>query len=199
MMKDGFILYCSHYPTIKKLSKEDKALLLDAIFQYHIESKEPEFDSFPAEIAFSFLKQQFDRDLEKYENIVARNRSNIGKRWNKPDTKNTTGKNGISNDTKNTDKDKDKDNIKDKEILRFTPPSLNEISIYISENKFNVSPQSFIDFYTANGWKIGKNGMKDWKATIRTWHNRNNTEKSVYRHPATDILDKDIVEQVKRF
>ena len=29
-----------------------------------------------------------------------------------------------------------------------------------------------MDFYDANGWKVGKNPMKDWKAAVRTWPNR---------------------------
>jgi hypothetical protein len=32
--------------------------------------------------------------------------------------------------------------------------------------------QKCYDHYTANGWKVGKNAMKDWKATARNW-NRN--------------------------
>ncbi len=27
----------------------------------------------------------------------------------------------------------------------------------------------FFNFYESNGWKVGKNAMKDWKASIRTW------------------------------
>jgi len=90
-------------------------------------------------------------------------------------------------------------NINRKDIERFIPPSQNEISIYISENKLNVSAQSFFDFYTANGWKVGKNPMKDWRATVRTWNNRNSAEKSAYRHPITEIFNKNIEEQVKKF
>jgi len=26
-----------------------------------------------------------------------------------------------------------------------------------------------VDFYESNGWRIGKNSMKDWKATVRNW------------------------------
>jgi hypothetical protein len=120
-MKDGFILYCSHYPAINKLSNEDKGKLLDAIFQYHIESIDPEFDSFPVELAFSFLKQQFDRDQDKYLNTVERNRTNgiKGGRPKKPDEpKQPSGITGILEEPRKADKDKDKDNVKDKEIKK---------------------------------------------------------------------------------
>lgn len=29
--------------------------------------------------------------------------------------------------------------------------------------------QRFTDYYTANGWKVGRNPMKDWKAAARNW------------------------------
>lgn len=29
--------------------------------------------------------------------------------------------------------------------------------------------QRFTDYYTANGWKVGRNAMKDWKAAARNW------------------------------
>lgn len=29
--------------------------------------------------------------------------------------------------------------------------------------------ESFFDYYTANGWKVGKNSMKDWKSALRNW------------------------------
>jgi hypothetical protein len=32
-----------------------------------------------------------------------------------------------------------------------------------------VDPERFVDFYTSNGWKVGKNSMKDWKAAVRAW------------------------------
>jgi len=85
------------------------------------------------------------------------------------------------------------------EIKRFTPPSLNEISIYISENKFNVDAQIFVDHYISNGWKVGNSSMKDWKATVRNWQNRSKNDKTTYRHPAIEIFNQDNTEQINKF
>lgn len=52
---------------------------------------------------------------------------------------------------------------------RFTPPTLEEVTDYCWERKNQVDPQRFVDYYTANGWMVGKNKMKDWKAAVRTW------------------------------
>jgi len=63
--------------------------------------------------------------------------------------------------------------IKKKGVKRFTPPSLDEVKAYILEKQYDIDGQYFIDFYESKGWMIGKNKMKDWKATIRGWQARN--------------------------
>ena len=58
---------------------------------------------------------------------------------------------------------------------RFEKPTLSEIKEYCIERNNNVDAQHFYDYYESNGWKVGKNSMKDWKAAVRTW------ERSEYR------------------
>ena len=52
---------------------------------------------------------------------------------------------------------------------RFMPPTLDQVHFYCNERLNNVDADKFIDHYTSNGWLVGKNKMKDWKAAIRTW------------------------------
>ena len=58
-----------------------------------------------------------------------------------------------------------------KKSKRFKKPTLDEVANYIQERKsFKVvDPVRFYDFYESNGWKVGKNPMKDWRACVRTW------------------------------
>lgn len=65
-----------------------------------------------------------------------------------------------------TDKEKDK---KEKTVKRFSPPALEDVQAYCKERNNNIDAEHFIDYYNANGWKVGKNPMKDWKAAVRTW------------------------------
>lgn len=62
---------------------------------------------------------------------------------------------------------------KKKRESRFAPPSLKEVSDYCKERENGVNSRMFIDFYSAKGWLIGKNKMKDWRAAVRTWEARN--------------------------
>jgi hypothetical protein len=56
-----------------------------------------------------------------------------------------------------------------KEQSRFTPPTLIEVSEYITRMKYGLDPQEFMDANEARGWMIGKAKMKDWQAVVRTF------------------------------
>lgn len=58
---------------------------------------------------------------------------------------------------------------------RFVKPTVEEVKQYCIERNNCVNAEQFYDYYESNGWKVGKNSMKDWKAAVRTW------ERSEYR------------------
>jgi phage replisome organizer N-terminal domain protein len=61
---------------------------------------------------------------------------------------------------------------------RFEKPSISDIKQYCMERNNNVNAEQFYDYYESNGWKVGKNAMKDWKACVRTWE-RNGYDKPI--------------------
>jgi len=74
---------------------------------------------------------------------------------------------------------------------RFTAPTIEQVQAYCIERQNNVNAEHFVDHYTANGWKVGKNAMKDWKAAIRTWEKRNETHQHIdTRSRAKRVSDK---------
>ena len=78
--------------------------------------------------------------------------------------------NGVEKIPPDIEAEKEKDIDKEKKPpKRFTAPTLEEVKAYCEERKNNVDPERFINYYTANGWKVGKNPMKDWKAAVRSW------------------------------
>lgn len=52
---------------------------------------------------------------------------------------------------------------------KFKKPTLEELKAYIAENSYTFSAEAFMDYYESNGWKVGRNPMKSWQATCRTW------------------------------
>ena len=51
----------------------------------------------------------------------------------------------------------------------LSTPSVDEVKAYCTERKNSVDAEKFVDYYSSNGWMVGKNKMKDWKAAVRTW------------------------------
>ena len=62
---------------------------------------------------------------------------------------------------------------------RFTPPTIEEVRAYAQEKGYRIDPEHFVDYYTSNGWKVGRNPMKDWRATVRTWASRDKAQSPV--------------------
>lgn len=52
-------------------------------------------------------------------------------------------------------------------ITHFTPPTREEVDAYKVEKNLSLDVQRFMDFYTSNGWRVGKVPMKDWRAAAR--------------------------------
>lgn len=73
---------------------------------------------------------------------------------------------------------------------RFIKPELFVIQNYFEEMGNLNEAEGFFNYYESNGWKVGKNPMKDWKAASRNWiknsknYKRNDTTKSSIDHYA---------------
>lgn len=52
---------------------------------------------------------------------------------------------------------------------RFVRPTVEQVAEYCRSRGNSVDPQRFCDYYEANGWRVGKNPMRDWRAAVRTW------------------------------
>jgi len=61
---------------------------------------------------------------------------------------------------------------------KFTPPSLSDVVDYLQDL---VLAKKFYCHYESNGWKVGKNSMKSWRAAADQWrareiNNKNTTQ-----------------------
>lgn len=52
---------------------------------------------------------------------------------------------------------------------KFQKPTLSEVKEYCQSRLNTVDADKFIDHYESVGWKVGRNPMKDWRASVRTW------------------------------
>jgi len=83
---------------------------------------------------------------------------------------------------------------------RFAKPEWQELAQYFHEQGSTTCQDDatrFIDYYESNGWKVGKNSMKDWKATVRQWIKRKkeneqqNRPKAISGRDAITFKDND--------
>lgn len=91
--------------------------------------------------------------------------------------------NNIDQDNINNNKD---NNIVPIQEKRFIPPTVEEVAAYCQARNNTVDAERFIDYYESNGWKVGRNKMKDWKAAVRSWE-RNDFNKGKKTFGATGI------------
>lgn len=180
MAREYVCLYHSYLKSVEPLNDAERGRLFTACLTYSMTGAEPDLRG-NERFVWPTIREQIDRDTKKYSDFCKKQQENIRKRW---DTTVYHGTSGIPDDTKHTkEKEKEKENILSSPNVedsiartparkRFTPPTLAEVTAYCRERQNAVDPQRFIDYYTANGWKVGKNSMKDWKAAVRTWEGK---------------------------
>lgn len=88
-MSDSFILYTSYYALIEGLTDEQLGQLTRALFIYARDGKTIKLEPV-VRMAFSFIKDNIDRNADKYQKKCERNRENIRKRWEKKHAEDTT-------------------------------------------------------------------------------------------------------------
>jgi chorismate mutase len=62
--------------------------------------------------------------------------------------------------------------IQERAPPKFLKPTIEEVTAYCHERNNSVDPLTWLAHYEANGWKVGRNPMKDWRAAVRTWEAR---------------------------
>ena len=188
--KPGVLLYWDTLDTLEKARGENLRLLLRAIRNFAQYGEVPDFsDNEALDMAWPGIQSKLEYDDESFERKRTQRVNAANKRWEKERAKanseyeriqpNADGCERIRNmpntDT-NTDTNTNTEDIADKpQRTRFLAPTVEEVQEYCKERNNSVDPQRFIDYYTANGWMVGKNKMRDWKAAVRTWENNSNS------------------------
>lgn len=195
--KPGVMFYFKTGEAIKDLDYETKGRLFDCIMEYGQFGTVPELSGALAFI-WPFVKQRIDDDSERYAEIQ-KERVKSGSNGGKAKARNakqavanatiateniaslSTSKQNCPNTNTDTNTDTEPNNytigaFSGPTIIRqhFVPPSADDVRAYANEKGYTINPDAFVDYYSANGWKVGKNSMKDWKAAVRTWTRKEN-------------------------
>lgn len=86
---------------------------------------------------------------------------------------------------------------KEPEQRNVIPPQVEWVAAYCSTRNNGIDAQRFCDFYKSKGWKIGKERMKDWQASVRTWEKRRKEEgQQAQERPSSPV--RNVVGNVRR-
>lgn len=75
-----------------------------------------------------------------------------------------------------------------KERSIFKAPSFEDLKSFCLENNLDLNYNDFLNYYDSNGWMVGKNKMKDWKATARRWSK-----------PKQEVIFDPLVEKARKY
>lgn len=150
------------------MSMEQRGELFTAILCYAAGEPVLDLDA-AADMAFSFIRERMDRDSAAYMEKVEKRRE-AGKLGGRPKA------NGFSEKQNNPDTVPVTDTVpviekeSKEKSMRFSPPTRQNVAEYCAEKGYSgFDVERFLDYYTSNGWMVGKNKMRDWKAAVRNW------------------------------
>lgn len=223
------VIYRNWLATFTSLPPESVGNIIKAL-SVHIMTGETPMLSPDLEILKNQLISEVDESLGKYFAKCARNKQIAEEREAKKaqeeheratNVEQTCAKNensetrtfGNSNSkTKTKTKTTSSDEEESKEVsdkpkrspARFQPPTLEEVKGYWFAQGFSSDPEVFWNYYEANGWRVGKNPMKNWKSTAQNWekrdreYNANRKVQPIESKPKT-FLDVDPEKAMERF
>ncbi len=201
-MRESFIFYKSFYESIKELDSDTQSKIYNAIMEYQFNKNEVNLSGVSKSI-FTLIKPQLDANNSRYENGKkgGRPKTETKPNQNQTKTKLKPNVNVNENENVNVNVNVNENVIKENNKRKvFKPPSLEEVKKYCNERNNGIDAESFIDFYEAKGWMIGKNKIKDWKACIRTWE-RNRKPKEEKATPSwfeQEIKEEEIDDETRR-
>jgi hypothetical protein len=187
--KKSFVLYADLLATVSKLPDDKAGQLFKHILAY-VNDQNPETDDILLQIAFEPIKQQLKRDLIKWED-KREVRAELGRiggvksgearrsKMKQNEAKASNSKQNEANEavTVNANVNVNANDTVNVTVIdsvpvrktAFTKPTQEQVLEVIEDF---VEAEKFFNYYESNGWRVGKNPMKNWKAAAAMWKSK---------------------------
>ncbi len=197
-MRDSTIFYRSFYEAIKELSPELQAQVYSAIFEYALNFKETELTGL-AKTVFTLVKPQLDANLKRYASgTVPKRKRNVSEteannKRNRSETEANVNDNDNVNLNLNVNENVNANKFvkpQPKEIYDYMIERSHAVGNHWTEGMIRTEAEKFFNYYESNGWRVGKNPMKNWKTSASNWMinakpiKQNNNEQRIADHIA---------------
>lgn len=172
--------YRTFYDLTTLLPEAERRKVNTALLDYFFEGIEPKGLSESGMKVFKGCEGRISKSRTNAANVA--NRYSDSKPTNEPTNVDTNSASEAPTELPpegERDREVDKEGVKEKrKAARFRAPSPAEVSEYAQQyaatknldlRAIDFDPEYFCDYYESNGWHIGKQPMKDWKATVRRW------------------------------
>ena len=189
--RTSIILLLEHVHAMDELTDEEFGAFIRNYVQYVETGLEPAYDNDRAmRMLWKVVKSFDDMNAQKRQERIEKNRSSANKRWNDEKCKriqthtndanayagmqnmqtNANDALSVSDSVSESDKKEKCEKKNTNEVKRFKAPTIEQAKEYFADKGYMESEaERFVDHFTANGWKVGKSPMKDWKAAARNW------------------------------
>ena len=201
--RKSFVFRKEWYEAIRELDEESRLEMYDAIAERALFGNNVELSKV-GRFVMKVISPQIDTDAEKWRNTVVA-RSEAGKRHkgNQHTRLEQNGTNVPKTEQmfqiwNKTEQNGTKDGIQKPKRNRFVKPTIDEIRAYMTEKGYTFDAEAFYAYYESNGWKVGRNPMKNWRMACTTWSKNRKNNNNYGRETITDKIRR-TVEEADRF
>lgn len=203
--KKSFVLYADYIEHFSLLNDIERGQLIMMIL-YYVNDKPIDVNivSDGVRMAFSFIKNDIDRNAEKYKEKCEKNSIN-GKQGGRPPKKRTVFTKSEKSErflqkAKKADNDNENENENvsecESDIILYgavahtpshTPPTVEEVKAVCKERGYIIDADTFVTYYQSQNWKKA-NGqpVTDWLSALSYWNSREKTGKGIKLNTSYD-------------
>lgn len=171
----------SFYDSAAKMPPKERLAFYDAIMDFAFCGEIPQLTGTP-DVVFTAIKPVIEQSIMDVTNGKkgGRPKKETGVLENEKggfeNSETYKGKEGNRKEGNRIEEDRKEEKKEDHKVADapcvFKKPTIKDIREYCTERRNNVDAEAFYAFYESNGWKVGKNPMKNWKQAVITWEKR---------------------------
>lgn len=184
--RPGIMIYFELLDEMTELTDEECGALFRDMLVYGRTGVLPEYSDRTMRTMWKLVQTRLDNDARRYYEI-SEARTEAGRKGGRPRKQSESNEKQIktkkpiaflekqNNPTTTSTTTSTTTTIKaDKSPApaHFAKPTVEEVEAYCIEKGLSLDPHAFVDYYTSNGWMVGRGHMKDWRAAARNWERR---------------------------
>lgn len=186
-MADYIPVFLDWLEETQELNSQEKGRLIDALVTYARGGDWQEQIKGNERYVFPVFRGKIDRHFEYLQMQREKGKARASKNQPKPAEASQEQPTQAKYNNNNKNNENNKYNEKNIGVTvrasRFTAPTIDEVKAYCTEQGYRVDAERFVAYYESNGWKVGKNPMKDWRAAVRTWVRNDQTGQKTAQKP----------------